>query len=270
MLLLLWLAMDLSFPKQKDIRLEIIKHPNYQGPVYFFAPHENEHVANEFLAQKVSEGQGTLLILRQKGERNISLHFRRKNVQVDPNRIFTAAGARASLLDLNPHLKGQPRLLRKACRRAVKLGRFICKQMGRLKKGTVVIAIHNNTDGYDDDGKGGVGTVSIHRYQHKFNAGARYIKELHVGEGDEDDLFFITEAEDFRTLSAAGWHVLLQHPQVAQLADEDDGSLSVFAEMRGLRYINIEAQRKEGDDHLEIQKRMIALVFEMVFPQHNI
>ena len=262
MLLALWLAVDLAFPKQKDIRLEIHGKPDYQGPVYFLAPHENEHVANAYLTTRVQEQGGKFLILRQKGERNILLKYGEAELAVDPNRIFTRAGARSSLLKLNPQLENKPWLLYRACRRAVRLGRFITKHMGGMRPGSIIIAIHNNTDGYDDDGKGGVGTVSIERYRKKFEAGSGFIKDLHVGEGDEDDLFFITEQEDFRAMSEAGWHVLLQHPRVAWAEDQDDGSLSVFAEMKGLRYINIEAQRKP--DHLEVQKQMIELVFDLV------
>jgi hypothetical protein len=62
----------------------------------------------------------------------------------------------------------------------------------------------------------------------------------------------------------------LQAPEVAKLADEDDGSLSVWAEMAGLRYFNVEAQRKgddgKGQDHLEIQKAMVRELYKLLRP----
>ncbi len=259
----------LVFPVQEDIRLEAFESKDYTGRVMFFAPHENEHVVNAYLAAKVRVSRGRFLILRQNGERHISLHIGDQIYEVDPNRIFTPAGARASLLGLNPHLEQGNPDLGPAQARAIALGRFIFEQLKPKKqwgrKKPIIVAIHNNTDGYDHDGKGGEGTVSIHRYASRLAGGARYIKRLHQGPGDEDDLFFINRAKDFRAMKRAGWNVVCQHPQVATLPDEDDGSLSVYAEMRKIRYINIEAQRKPGDDHLEVQKRMVDFVYRRLF-----
>lgn len=262
--LMLLLSAELAFPQQKDISLEIhgeIKEGHATG---FFAPHENEHVVNDYLANKIVAEKGIFLILRQRGERHIRLRLD-KVVEVDPNRIFTALGVRNSLLKLNPDLKEDSALYKAAHKRAVALGVFILDQMKLPTIGGNIIAIHNNTDGYDDDGKDGVGTISIKRYKKRFEAGARYIKDIHCGDGDEDDLFFITEPSDFEIMKKKGWNVVLQHPQVATIEEEDDGSLSVYAEKKGHRYINIEAQRKPGDDHLKIQKQMVDLVFELVF-----
>lgn len=259
----------IAFPEQEDIRLDVLESKDYMGRVMFFAPHENEHVVNQYLADKIHAGQGRFLILRQNGERHITFHLDNQSFEVDPNRIFTPAGAHASLLGLNEHLSEGGGALHGVHQRALSLGRFILEQMAprkkRGRKRPIIVAIHNNTDGYDKDGKGGVGTVSMERYALRLAQGARFIKKLYRGAGDEDDLFFINRGKDFRAMKRAGWNVVCQHPRVAVLPEEDDGSLSVYAEMEKLRYINIEAQRKEGDDHLEEQTRMVELVYRRLF-----
>ena len=262
MLFLCWWAALLPFPDQADIGLEIWSSPGYQGKVVLIAPHENERVVNGYVAEKVERLGGKFIILRQNGERHLQLKVGDRIFEVDPNRIFTPLGAKNTLLSLNPTLSEETAEFKTALDRAIKLGRFICQRLGGLDKHSIIVAIHNNTDGYDDDGKNGEGTVSIERYQKKWRAGAQYIKDVHRGSGDEDDLFFINRDVDFTAMKKAGWNVVLQHPRVAVLESEDDGSLSVYAEKIGARYINIEAQRKEGEDHLDVQKRMVDFIFE--------
>ncbi len=264
-------GLKLPFPEQTDIYLEVVESPGYDGRVFFFAPHENEGVANRYLAEKIVKSQGRLVILRQNGTRHVALRVSGRVFELDPNRMFTPRGAEQSLRALNRDVAGAEEALPAALERALALGRFVLRFIGRLEPGTVIVAVHNNTEGYDDDGKGGIGTVSIARYRRKLEAGARFLKDVHIGPGDEDDLFFITAADDFRKMKSDGWNVVLQHPQVADLADEDDGSLSVLAEIKGLRYINIEAERHDpetglGADHLDVQKRMVDYVRRLLFP----
>lgn len=253
-----------AFPQQPDILLEITTSSQGVRDLVAIAPHENENVANDYVKAVVQARGGRFVILRQLGERHI--HFRLGNltVEVDPNRIFTKRGAASSLKKLNPDLADNRRALRKARRLAVKLGRFIIDQ-AELARDTTIVAVHNNTDGYDDDGKGGRGTVSIERYAKRFADGAGYIQDVHIETGDdEDDLFFINRPLDFEAMTRAGWNVILQHPRVARDDDQDDGSLSVWAEMEGLRYINIEAQR--DPDHLSVQQAMVDYIWNLVLP----
>ena len=263
----------IPFPAQPDIFLEVVRSKGYEQEVYFFAPHENEHVVNDYLREKVTHSKGFFAILRQAGKRNIGLNIEGQVIQVDPNRIFTPRGCRGSISNLNPNISNDGQLFESAWRRAVDLGRFVLNQFGPISRKTSFVAIHNNLDGYDDDGKNGSGTVSMNRYEMKLENGAKYIKKLHLSGDDEDDLFFVTKKRDYKIMKRAGWNVLLQHPQVAKLADEDDGSLSVFAEMIGCRYINIEAQRKTDEprtvtvDHLDVHKKMVDFVYDLLLTQ---
>jgi len=252
----------LTFPEQPDIYLEIHGAMEPANKVYYLAPHQPEHVINRYLARKVKKRGEKFLVLRQNGDRHIFLKLDENTVEVDPNRIFTPRGCESTLRRQNPRLESKPDLLAKAKVKAVRLGEFIMEHMGGISKGSVIVAIHNNTDGYDGDGKNGVGTVSIDRYQKRMDSGAKYIKAVHAGSHDEDDLFFITDQDDFDLLSNQGFNVILQHPQVADLEDEDDGSLSVLSEMRGVRYLNVEAQR--DPDHRRRQKKMIKALFKLL------
>ncbi|MDH5630530.1 MAG: hypothetical protein OEY96_10300, partial [Gammaproteobacteria bacterium] len=71
---------------------------------------------------------------------------------------------------------------------------------------------------------------------------------------------------DFEKMKQQGWNAILQNPAVALIKDEDDGSLSVLAEMKGMRYINIEAERMSedgGSDHLKVQQKMVDFIYTL-------
>jgi hypothetical protein len=272
------LSHALSFPAQSDIYLEVTGKSSPEAPWVFFSPHENEFVANQYVAKQVNDRGGLFYVLRQKGQREISFTFLNKNqsdnkhkqtVQIDPNRMFTDKGIKESIKKLNPQLDPQSELFNKAVKRAHKLKAFVLAKLGTDK---TWIAVHNNTDGYEGDGKGGLGDVSIIRYQNKLDEGKKYLiavtqqglKEKNI---DEDDLYFVTEKQDFTAMVQAPWNALLQSPIVTSDPEEDDGSLSVYAQMHNIRYINIEAERIEGNlgaDHLEVQKEMVDFTFTLL------
>jgi hypothetical protein len=251
-----------AFPEQSDIQLEHA-HLAAKPRLIFFAPHENEKVVNSYLTQALQGRAASFYVLRQQGERELVLRFPSAEVAVDPNRIFTPAGASASLLKTNPQLNEGDPLFHLALQRCNALAGWLLHSMRLPDTRLVVAAIHNNTDGYDQDGRGGEGTISMLRYQQRHQAGARYIGKLALAANqDEDDLIFLTHAGDFRHFAKAGFNVVLQHRQVAWLPEEDDGSLSVWAAKSRHRYLNLEAQRKGvgSEDHLIQQQAMVNAV----------
>lgn len=268
-LLALLLAQSVTaFPEQSDIQLEHAQTAA-KARLVFFAPHENENVVNAYLAQALQGRAASFHILRQQGERELVLRFQDGEVAVDPNRIFTLAGAQASLLKTNPQLSDKDPLFHLAWRRCNALAAWLLQSMQLPDTARVVVAIHNNTDGYDQDGRGGVGTISMLRYQQRQQAGARYIRKLALAPNqDEDDLIFLTHAADFRHFAKAGFNVVWQHRQVAWLPEEDDGSLSVWAAKSGHRYLNLEAQRggEGSEDHLPQQQAMVDAILRRFLP----
>ncbi|MGS2721060.1 hypothetical protein [Paraglaciecola aestuariivivens] len=265
----LLLSQTLIFAPQPDIRLEVTQsEPSSHWA--FLAPHQTEHIANDYVASQIQQKGGIFVVLKQNGKRHIYLTIQQNSYQVDPNRIFTPLGRKQSLLRLNPQLANQPKDLQLALKRSADLAEFILQTMQADKVKTWV-AIHNNTNGYTGDGHGGRGNVSIKRYAKKLLSGANYLIQVNDAEQDEDDLFFITHSQDFEAMRQAGYNVVRQNPKVATDPSEDDGSLSVLAEKRGYRYINIEAERSDhdgfGENHLNQQKHMIDLVFELLTQQ---
>ena len=91
------------FPQQNDISLEVTASP-IQKPWAIVAPHENEHVINQYAAQKVEAHGGILVVLRQNGERHKELNINGNIYEIDPNRIFTDLGRRSTLSRLNADL----------------------------------------------------------------------------------------------------------------------------------------------------------------------
>lgn len=265
-LIALLLSQSLMFSPQPDISLDVTK-TSQPKPWAFFAPHQTEHIANAYVAEQIQVKGGIFVVLKQNGKRYIQLSINNTTYHIDPNRIFTPLGRKQTLLRLNPQLAKNTVDYQLALDRSEALANFILLTMNAQNVKTWV-AVHNNTNGYSGDGHGGRGTISINRYAKKLAAGANYLIQVNDGGQDEDDLFFITHADDFKEMSQAGHNVVLQNPNVANDPTEDDGSLSVLAEKQGHRYINIEAERVDqdgfGQNHLIQQKHMVDLVFDLL------
>lgn len=110
------------------------------------------------------------------------------------------------------------------------------------------------------------------QYQQKLAKGAGFILAVSKKYGDEDDLFFVTEQQDFNAMEQSGWNAVLQHPQVVTDPSEDYGSLSLFAQKSGIRYINIEAERSTsnfGENHLVEQQQMLDYVFSRLLSKNT-
>lgn len=259
----LLLSQIVAFSPQPNIGLEVIGQVSDNPSWSFFAPHENENVANKYVSEQIIERGGIFVILRQDGKRLIRLDIDPFSVKIDPNRIFTEEGRRKNIIKHNPGLGTNTYVFYRANRLSAGLAEFIIKTMGGKDSSRTWVAVHNNTHGYLGDNKHGIGNISIKQYQQKFTEGAAFIKAISKHSGDEDDLFFVTEQQDFDAMQQNGWNAVLQHPNVVSDLSEDDGSLSVYAQKMGIRYINIEAERSTGnvgDDHLLEQQRMVDFV----------
>ena len=264
-LLFLLFSQIIALPEQTDIKLEIIGQASSNPNWAFFAPHENENVVNHYVSKRIQDKGGVFVILRQQGERLIHLNIEPFTVRIDPNRIFTQVGRRKNIIKLNPKLRENTYVFHRAMRRSASLAQLILNALGGKDNSRNWVAIHNNTQGFRGDDKQGIGDISIHLYHKKLTAGASFLAAVSEPVSDEDDLFFVTEQEDYAAMQRDGWNVVLQHPQVIKKASEDDGSLSVFAQKNGIRYINIEAERSTasfGENHFELQSKMVDYVLE--------
>jgi hypothetical protein len=268
----LLLSQIVAFSPQPNIKLEVIGQVTDKPNWSLFAPHENENVANEYVSQQIIERGGVFVILRQEGKRLLRLEIEPFEVKIDPNRIFTKNGRRKNIIRHNPKLRTNTYVFHRAMRLSAALAKLIVNTMGGTESSRSWVAIHNNTHGYLGDNKQGVGNISIVQYQQKLAKGAGFILAVSKKYGDEDDLFFVTERQDFNAMEQSGWNAVLQHPQVVTDPSEDYGSLSLFAQKSGIRYINIEAERSTsnfGENHLDEQQQMLDYVFSRLLSKNK-
>lgn len=268
----LLLSQIIVFPAQPNIKLEVIGQASTEPNLAIFAPHENENVVNDYVIQQVIEQNGLFVILRQDGKRLIRFDIEPFEVEIDPNRIFTESGRRKNIIKHNPTLRTNTYVFHRAMRLSAALAKLIVSNLGGTGSSRSWLAIHNNTQGYSGDNKQGMGNISILQYQQKLADGAAFIMAVSQKNGDEDDLFFVTEQQDFHALQQSGWNAVLQHPQVVTDPAEDDGSLSVYAQKLGIRYINIEAERSTdnfGENHLLEQQQMFDYILNRLLSKNT-
>jgi hypothetical protein len=199
------------------------------GAWFFIRLHDDEVTAEAAALHFLEQHGGTLLTIENKNNRFIRFAVNGRKYQFDPNRMFTKAGIRSNLQLLNSKFAA-------AQQHVERFGNFVL----RLVPDTaLVIAVHNNTEG----------RYSIRSYTSdpvlKRNAAAVHINPAH----DSDDFFITTDDALFKKLREANYNCVLQNNETAT----DDGSLSIYYDRQGRRYINVEAQA----GHLAQQKEMI-------------
>ncbi|MEL6444917.1 MAG: hypothetical protein AAFU38_11755 [Bacteroidota bacterium] len=228
------------------VRVVVTEQPGCDADVLVL--HDNENTGVEAARAVIAERGGRLVDLQHTGTRNLAFALRNAQSEesqvdsfaadsfvVDPNRVFTDAGAGASLASLS---RDTPE-----ARRAVR--RFAERLLALYGEPAVVVTAHNNTEGsyaatsYATDGP----------Y-------AEDAAGLHLAPGaDADDFYFVTNRALFDTLAEAGFNAVLQ----ANTAT-DDGSLSVWAAQQGVPYVNVEAQH----GHLAEQTRMMHALWDVL------
>lgn len=149
--------------------------------------------------------------------------------ELDPNRMFSHVGAEANLRKLNPAWS------EKQIAQGVRyLDDHRNQLVNRLipPKGGLVIAMHNNSRGYDIQAE-------------------IPISDAHVlnDPSNPNDFGLVVNPEDFALVKDGPYNMVLQ----ANPRGPDDGSLSRLAVKLGIRYVNLEA--KLGN--LEKQRAML-------------
>ena len=185
--------------------------------------HGNEATAREVLTEHLRTAHGTAYLIENKN-RNIQF----QGGELDPNRMFSRAGAERNLRTLNP--KWQEDQILKALRILDGERQKILDAV-RPEKGDVLIAVHNNRD------------YSLADEVASSNRTALKDK------GNPHEFCLCTDENDFQLLSNSSYNVVLQNrPQGVE-----DGSLSRYAAVAGFRYANLEAGLGQSDK----QRRML-------------
>jgi hypothetical protein len=172
--------------------------------------HGNETTAREVLEGHIRRHEGIAYLIRG-NERNVPIG----RGAIDPNRMFSAEGARANLARLNPSW-AEPEIAKAL--QLLDRGREKLLHSLAPPPGGVLIALHNNQD---------------YSVRDELEASQR----SSLKQPDRPRYFFLcTDPADYETLAASPYNVVLQNAP----PPPDDGSLSRAMARRGVRYVNLE------------------------------
>jgi len=185
--------------------------------------HGNEETARTVLA-RFMETQPGIAYLIETRTRNIQVN----SLEIDPNRMFSRAGAEASLKSLNTNWAPQQV---EAALRTLDHGREHLVRALLPPAGGLLIAVHNNSEEYSVADEVPISDATSLREPANPHA-----------------FFLCTARADFLILSRSPYNVVLQQEK----PERDDGSLSRLAARRGARYVNLEVRLGNADRQLEM------------------
>jgi len=189
----------------------------------FLLIHGNEETARTVLTEFMRTGPGVAYLI-ETHTRNVPID----SGELDPNRMFSRAGAAANLKMLNPGWT--PQQLEHALA-VLDRGREHLVRALFPPDGGLLCALHNNSPDYSVQDEVALSdSVSL--------------KES----GNPHAFFLCTQPADFAVLSRSPYNVVLQHDKPSA----DDGSLSRLAARRGVRYLNLEVRLGDADRQREM------------------
>ncbi|MBA5249869.1 MAG: LD-carboxypeptidase [Gammaproteobacteria bacterium] len=202
---------------ESTVMIEVIQS-NDAGLV-FFHPHEDEKTSYKEVKKLIKQYGGKLVSIKQHGKRLIEVEYQGKHYMFDPNRMFTPQGIKDTLIKYSSFHK-----------QVAKDIQNFADRIASLVLGRLVIAVHNNYDkGYN---------ISSYKNSDKVKY---YYQNPKQGTGE---FFYTTNTPFFNFAKVAGYNAVVQSKSVA-----NDGSFSVYAELKEVEYINLEVKR--GEDSLE-------------------
>lgn len=206
-----------------------IRIRNGSAPLRLLRIHGNEETAREAVELLIEKTPGEAWIVDSQ-----TRHVTIDGLRLDPNRMFSRAGAEKNLRLLNPEARPEQiaELLDQLDR-----GRDALMKTLAPPPGGLWIAAHNNGPGYSIDTEAPI-SQRIHKPQ----------------PGSPRDFFLFTSAADFEIAMKGPYNAVLQD----RPGGEDDGSLSRWCAARGVRYVNAEAAHGKLDKQLEMLRWLIA------------
>ena len=211
-------------------RYRIIRNENSSRR--YLLIHGNEETARGVLARHMLTHRG-IGYITENHTRNVPI----ESGEIDPNRMFSRAGAEANLKTLNP---SWPAERIQAALAILDKGREKLLRALLPPAGGLLVALHNNAEYSVND------EIAI--------SDAKSIREP----SNPHAFFLCTDPDDYQVLAQSGYNVVLQRKPPGQ----DDGSLSRLAAARGVRYCNLEVSH----DNWSRQKEMLDWL-EWVLPQ---
>jgi hypothetical protein len=189
----------------------------------YLVVHGNEETAREVLVRHMKTHEGIAYVV-EGNTRNVMV----QGLLLDPNRMFSRAGAEASIRRLNQ--TGDDARVRRALDELDR-GRERLLRALTPPRGGLTFALHNNSESYSVESEIPISdrtSIAEPRNPHAF--------------------FLCTDPNDFEVLSTSPYNVVLQH----RAPPTDDGSLSRQAAKRGFRYVNLEVALGQKDRQKEM------------------
>ena len=190
---------------------------------HYLLIHGNEETARAVLTEFLKTQQGTAYII-ESHTRNVTID----SGEIDPNRMFSRAGAEASLKSINPSWTSQQV---DAALRILDRGREHLVHALFPPDHGLLTALHNNSPDYSVTDEAPLSDQTSLREP-----------------GNPHAFFLCTDPGDFAILAKSSYNVVLQHEKPRQ----DDGSLSRLAATRGVRYLNLEVRMGDQARQLEM------------------
>lgn len=224
-----------------DTNVHALVYQHDQLAPTFINVHDDENTSVEAGKAVIDETSGRLIELAHSGKRHLRFTVDGEDFAVDPNRIFSDAGIRATLERQGAYSSGAHWAVKQFARQF--LERF------GLRREPVIVALHNTVDG----------NYSIESYR----AGAQHATaaaELHINTNrSRFDFFYVTDRRFFDYLKQRDFNVILQN--YANVPD--DGSLSVYFAMKGIPYLNIETELGQLDRQIEMVRAVRVMLDEL-------
>ncbi|TAD90385.1 MAG: hypothetical protein EAY75_04420 [Bacteroidetes bacterium] len=215
-----------------------------QAGVQFLHVHQNEATAvTAAHAMLARAKKGQFVTWQCQQDRYVQFSLNGQTFKFDPNRIYTDAGATATLKSNGPFTPQALAALRTVAQR-------FASQYANGKR--LVVALHNNTD---------AGGLTINSYAKNGDYAAEAEAVNISKKWDEDDFFYTTNRHLFQYFAQKGFNIVLQNNATVT----DDGSLSVYAAKNGIHYLNVEAQH----GHLKQQQKMLQAVQQLIAEQYR-
>lgn len=187
--------------------------------------HGDEETARAVLTGHMETHEG-IAYLTESHTRNVSVD----SAQLDPNRMFSRAGAEANLKRLNAALA--PERLQ-ANLNLLDRGRDRLVRALLPPKRGLLVALHNNSETYSVRDEVDISDETSLREP-----------------GNPHAFFLCTSPGDYALLKTSPYNVVLQQ----HAPKEDDGSLSRLAAARGVRYVNLEVRLGDAERQREMMR----------------
>lgn len=240
-----------------------IKTFHKQGNNMVFAHvHENETASLEAGLEILRKQGGKLvtLIHSKDGTKNRNITFNSNNTtyQFDPNRIYSVDDQ--VLYKTVRVLKGDG----KVDQNVINIVKNLADQIwSELKEYPFITAIHNNKNTPLSVKRRWLfwhriepESYSINSYIKSFDQSSesnRSCSDIYINPAiNNSEFFIVTEKNDFRMLVEKRYNVVLQNTDPI-----DDGSMSVYAQKKGIRYVNAEAKMGRFKEQIQMLELLL-------------